>query len=60
MKRHTPYGSLRPVITPPLVFYTITIDFILALPLLKSEFNSIITLTYKFSKKVISALDKDI
>ena len=28
------YGSLRPVLTPPKLFHTITIDFILALPAL--------------------------
>ena len=30
--RHATYGSLQPILTPPIPFHTITIDFILGLP----------------------------
>ena len=39
-------------------FYTITIDFILGLPKSKEGYNSIILVTYKFSKKVTLILGK--
>lgn len=58
-KRHAPYGSLRPILTPPLIFHTITIDFILALPLLENGFNTMMTITDKFCKKMTSAPGKD-
>ena len=58
-KRHAPYGSLKPIITPPLIFHTITIDFILALPLLENGNNTMMTVTDKFSKRVTSAPGKD-
>lgn len=50
-KRHAPYGSLRPILTPPLALHTITIDFILALPRLKNGFNVMMSVTDKFSKR---------
>ena len=58
-KRHAPYGSLRPVLSPPRIFHTITIDFILALPALLSGLNALLTVTCKFSKKVTMVSGKD-
>lgn len=58
-KRHLTYGSLNPVLTPALIFHTVTIDFILALPLLKTGFNTMMTVTDKFSKKVTMVPGKD-
>ena len=58
-KRHAPYGSLRPVLTPPRIFHTITIDFVLALPALLSGLNALLTVTCKFSKKVTMVSGKD-
>ena len=57
--RHAPYGSLKPIVTPPLIFHTITIDFILALPLLENGFNAMMTITDKFSKRNTSVPGKD-
>lgn len=50
--RHRPYGSLQPIITPPSPFYTITIDFILALPESNEELNCALSVTDKFSKRI--------
>ena len=50
-KRDAPYGSLRPVLTQPRIFHTITIDFILASPALLSGLNAITTITCRFSKE---------
>ena len=58
-KRHAPYGEMKPIITPPRVFYTITIDFILALPVLPNGHNTMLTVTDKFSKRVTTVSGKD-
>ena len=55
-----PYKSLQPVLILPRIFYTIIIDFILTLPALLSRLNIIFIAIYKFSKKVIIVLGKDI
>ena len=34
------YGNLKPIGTPPLIFHTVTIDFIVAFPLLENGFNN--------------------
>ena len=51
-RRHAPYGSLQPIESPPVPFFTLTLDFILALPLMKKKYNAIMSVTYKFSKRV--------
>ncbi len=45
---------MQPILSPPRPFHTITIDFILALPVSKKpdEFDSILSVTDKFSKAV--------
>ena len=58
-KRHKPYGSLEPIVTPPIVGHTITIDFIMALPMTKSNYNCALTVTCKFSKRVTILPGKD-
>lgn len=50
--RHKPYGNLQPIITPPVPFYMITIDFILALPESKDGWNCVLSVTDKFSKRI--------
>ena len=51
--RHHPYGSLQPILSPPEPYYTITIDFILALPVSTPErFDCLLTVTNKFTKKI--------
>jgi hypothetical protein len=49
--RHKPYGSLQPIITPPIPFHTITIDIITNLPTTKDGYDQIMTVTDKFSKR---------
>ena len=57
-KRHAPYGQLHPIQSPPLPFHTITIDFVVALPL-SSEYNSLMSVTCKFTKKVLLIPGRD-
>ncbi|TAQ84474.1 hypothetical protein B7494_g7190 [Chlorociboria aeruginascens] len=49
--KHSTYGSMQPILSPPVPFHTITIDFILALPI-ASDYNSVMSVTCKFSKRV--------
>jgi hypothetical protein len=51
-RRYLPYGSLEPISLPPAPFYTIYIDFILALPASEKGFDIAINTTYKFSKRI--------
>ena len=58
-RRHAPYGSLQPIHSPPVHFFTLTFDFILALPLTIDDYNSLMSVTFKFSKKVTLIEGKD-
>lgn len=51
-RRHCPYGSLQPIESPPFPFFTLTLDFVLALLLTKQGYNAIMSMTCKFSKQV--------
>ena len=51
-KRHPPSGLLQPIESPPVTFFTLTLDFVLALPLTKEKFNALMSVTCKFSKRV--------
>ena len=51
-KRHPSYGSLQPTESTPVPFFTLTLDFVLALLLTRQGFNAIMSVTYKFSKRV--------
>jgi hypothetical protein len=51
-KRHRPYGSLQPIHAPPIPFYTITMDFVVALPEVNGV-DALLTITDKFSKRVL-------
>lgn len=51
-RRHAPYGSMQPIYNPPIPFHTLTIDFILALPLTPQGLDSAMSVTCKFSKRV--------
>jgi hypothetical protein len=51
-RRHAPYGSLQPIASPPAPFHTITIDFILGLPVSRQGFDCAMSVTDKFSKRV--------
>ena len=52
IRRHAPYGLLQPIESPPVPFFTLTLDFVLALPLSKEKYNVIMSVTCKFSKRV--------
>ncbi len=52
IRRHTPYGSLQLIESPPVLFFSLTLDFVLAFPLSKVEYNTMISVTCKFSKRV--------
>ena len=51
-RRHKPYGKLQPILSPPISFHTITLDFVLALPKSKSGLDCLKSVTDKFSKRV--------
>ena len=51
-RRHCPYGSLQPIESPQVPFFTLTLDVMLALPLTKQGFNTIMSVICKFSKRV--------
>lgn len=50
-RRHKPYGSLQPILTPPIPFHTLTIDFMLAFPKTLSGLDCMMSVTCKFSKR---------
>lgn len=50
-RRHSPYGSLQPISSPPVPFHTLTVDFILALPV-SNGLDSIMSGTCKFTKAI--------
>lgn len=50
-RRHKPYGSLQPILTPPIPFHTITIDYILGLPE-SGQLDCCMSVTSKFTKRV--------
>lgn len=49
---HTPYGSLQSIESPPIPFFTQTLDFVFALPLSKEKYNAIMSVICKFSKQI--------
>ena len=51
-RRHHSYGSLQLIESPQVPFFTLTLDVMLALPLTKQDFNTIMLVIYKFSKRV--------
>ena len=57
-RRHAPYGSMQPIYSPPVPFHTITIDFVLALPLSVEGYDSAMSVTCKFSKRITLAPGK--
>ena len=54
--RHRPYESLNPIESPPVPFYTISIDFIVELLMTRydvGEYDACLTITDKFTKRVL-------
>ena len=58
-KRHKPYGSLVLIATLDIPFHTITIDFIINLPPTVTGINYLLTITYKFTKRILLVAGKD-
>lgn len=52
-RRHPTYGSLQPTLSPPTPFHSVTMDFILALPLSHNGKDNLMTVTCKFAKRVL-------
>ena len=58
-KRHSTYNKLTSIITPTILFHTVAINWILALSVTKNGFNVLLTITCKFTKKILLMPDKD-
>lgn len=50
-RRHKPYGSLQPILSPAVPFHTLTMDFITGLPRSKNDHDAIMLLIDKYSKR---------
>lgn len=59
-RKYLPYGFLQPIHLFPVFFFILTLNFILALPLIKKGYNALISVTCKFSKRVTLIEGKDI
>ena len=59
-RRHCFYRSLQPIEFPLVPFFTLTLDFVLALPVTKHGFNAIMSVICKFSKRVTFIKGADI
>lgn len=59
-RKHHFYGSLQLIHSPPVPFHTFIFAFVLALPLSANSFNLLMSVTCKFSKRVILVEGKDI
>ena len=58
-RRYAPYGLLQPIQLPPVPFFTLTFDFVLALPVSKESYNALMSVICKFSKRVTLIEGKD-
>ena len=56
-KHHKPYSNMIPIDRPAMPFHTVIMDFIMSLPL-QAGVNCLLTITYKFSKRVLLILGK--
>ena len=60
IRRHKSYNSLQSILSSFISFHIFTIDFVLVLSISHTDINNVMTITDKFSKKVIIVLNKDI
>ena len=51
-RRYIEHGSLQPISSPPVPFHTLVINFVLALPKSAKGYDTIISITCKFSKRI--------
>ncbi|KAJ5203188.1 hypothetical protein N7449_005267 [Penicillium cf. viridicatum] len=49
--RHRPYGLLQPIQNPSIPYHTISLDFIVGLPVTEEGFDALLAMTDKFSKQ---------
>lgn len=52
-RRHLKYGNLQPIIGPACPYHTITMDFIVSIPMSKYGNDTVMTTTCKFAKEVM-------
>ncbi|OQE23374.1 hypothetical protein PENFLA_c011G00860 [Penicillium flavigenum] len=50
--RHKPYGSLQPMLAPPIPFHTLSIDFVTGLSRTKKGFDAVAIYTRKSTKRI--------
>lgn len=58
-RKHAPYRFLQPIQSPLVSFFTLILEFILVFPLNEKGFNALMSVTCKFSKRVILIEGKD-
>lgn len=52
IRQYCPYRSWQFIKSPPISFFTLTLDFVFALPLTMQDFNAIMSVICKFLKQV--------
>ena len=60
MKKHVFYENLKLILTSLIIFYMIIIDFFFKFSFFENEFNIMIILINKFSKRAITTFEKNI
>lgn len=60
IRKHAPYGYLQLIHSPLVSFFTLTLDFILVLPISAEGYNTLMSVIYKFLKRVTLIEGKDI
>ena len=58
-KKLFPYGTMRPIETPAIVFHIINIDLIFGLPINAAGFHYAMCITCKFNRKILLIPDKN-
>lgn len=51
-RNHKPYGQLQPITSEPVPYHTITMDFMIGLPVTKTGFDQILVVVDKFTKQI--------
>ena len=59
-RRHKLYDSLQSILTSSVSFHTIIIDFVLALSISKKRLNCLMSITCKYSKRILLVSSRDI
>ncbi|KAJ5752832.1 hypothetical protein N7520_008426 [Penicillium odoratum] len=49
-RRHKPYGSLQPILSPPIPFHTLTMDWVVGLPTTAEGYDCALVMVCKFTK----------